>query len=1151
MRHSTILRGILVVLVLSEIVGWSGAAPGTIAGGLASVLRLPFFAPALLGAFAAQLVLRPTRRELVASLVAAAGMFWPLWQRLSGEPFGLASAVGSALGLGSLVVLTLLACQARGAERRSVLDVLEPALILPGFVILAYPMGYLTAALWPTTWDHRLFLVDAAFGAPLSFVVGRWAAAVPQLLAICLAVYVALPLALMLVQAMRQRQGERSSDALVAFIVLTLVGYVGYMAVPVAGPVYAFGDLFPALPPDPLTLSAAKSLAPPVPRNCMPSLHSGWALLVWWNARPLPRVARVVASVFLAITLLSTVALGFHYVVDLVAAFPLTMAVQAWATRVSDAGLRRRAIAFGAATTLGWMAMVTWLPGLPQWPVPLLWALAVAIVAASSVLERRVYAVRVQAGSGPEIEEVPFAIDLVASDAVAHDWIAHDSTDVVEGAARAGALQAWRSTAVAALLVLLGLSGFVHWAIVRQTLGLVFGATVAARAAMATLALFGFAAGLALGGKFAALLPNPLRVTAWVAALMTTAVWSTQRMVPWVEGVWTAQAHHADSAWFAALLSSTALQAVALVPGALLAGIAVVLLAEERRRRLPGYDTGLTVAAGLLLSGAALGALATGTVVIPTFYSLALPTALLLLVVVGSGVFSLSISPPELELCDSEEKNGPTIVGTLPLPGWRNSGGLAALGVVLGTLTASMLMVQRGFVGDTVYSRAHGSFLLAVGLALGALLARRASVASRVGLGWALAATSMMLWLGASLWMQVPDYFASFAGYGQQHRMLTFPAERELVRLCVGAFLLLPASLGLGASLQFAVDGVDPRQSEQATEAAALAWAVVVAGAAFALWGTAAVVVPLLGPMTALAAVSGVCALAAASLLRSAPLGTPAIAGLSAIAFVGLLAFPSSLEWAGVSSRTGLLFSKEPDSGQRVNWPLASEGLVPVRENSAGSLPGDRVVLGRDARSILLGDPQVLDRIELDGSAVHQPEVASQFSREFYALVAARLSPRGVMLQRFDLRQFSAIGLVSVLASAHLRFDELRVEVNAEEATLVACRASCPQQIRSASAVPTPNRPHEMALGLSNSGVEELLRSSAERLHVAPEVLASTDQDMFLAFHAPAAFVLPADQEPESLILLRGAVTGAGGGTSAALDVKDPVPLSETVPATD
>ena len=67
------------------------------------------------------------------------------------------------------------------------------------------------------------------------------------------------------------------------------------------------------------------------PVNCMPSMHLTWALLLAINARR--RWLQAALWVYASLITISTVGLGEHYLVDLIAAVPYTVAVQAAALR--------------------------------------------------------------------------------------------------------------------------------------------------------------------------------------------------------------------------------------------------------------------------------------------------------------------------------------------------------------------------------------------------------------------------------------------------------------------------------------------------------------------------------------------------------------------------------------------------------------------------------------------------------------------------------------------------------------------------------------------------------------------------------------------------------------------------------------------------
>jgi hypothetical protein len=105
---------------------------------------------------------------------------------------------------------------------------------------------------------------------------------------------------------------------------------------------------------------AAPPAAPAVPRNCMPSLHTTWVLLLWWHARPLSRWVRALAGFYLGFTLLATLRFGVHFACDLLVAFPFALAVQAACTpaSVGVAPVRLRAFLGGAALAGTWLLLI-------------------------------------------------------------------------------------------------------------------------------------------------------------------------------------------------------------------------------------------------------------------------------------------------------------------------------------------------------------------------------------------------------------------------------------------------------------------------------------------------------------------------------------------------------------------------------------------------------------------------------------------------------------------------------------------------------------------------------------------------------------------------------------------------------------------------
>src|SRR5262245_33870979 len=225
-----------------------------------------------------------------------------------------------------------------GAERARATCLFMLTCMLPVFTVLNPFFQDLTNLFTPTTLDSYAYAADEYLGAQWSFVVGRWFEAAPPLRIVSSVVYYTLLFAFLAVVVAQHRvQQPPYLEIFPTLLGTTLVGYALYLLFPLVGPVSAFGAAYPYLPPDIAAAFTAPLDTPLAPRNCMPSLHTVWVLLIWWHCRPLGWSMRIGAGVYLVFTLLATLGFGFHYLVDLIVAFPFAMLVQAQATPPSAA----------------------------------------------------------------------------------------------------------------------------------------------------------------------------------------------------------------------------------------------------------------------------------------------------------------------------------------------------------------------------------------------------------------------------------------------------------------------------------------------------------------------------------------------------------------------------------------------------------------------------------------------------------------------------------------------------------------------------------------------------------------------------------------------------------------------------------------------
>jgi hypothetical protein len=265
------------------------------------------------------------------------------------------------------------------------------------FVLLGYESSALlevAGRLHPATFDLFLYNFDASLGVQPSFGAGQLVLRFYWLTRIALIFYFALPIPLMMIYA--KQLVRRRSVAMAAFLGFCVVGPAGvifYNLLPACGPIYLLGSKFPF---EPLSSQQVKEmLIHPVlvsgVRNAFPSLHVAWALLASWYAMGLSNWTKVFVLLFLAVTVVATLGLGEHYFIDLVAALPFALMIQAGCAFQISWLDRRRCVPFlgGLLLILGWIALLRF--GLSiMWISPLIpWMLIACTIILSLVLQSR------------------------------------------------------------------------------------------------------------------------------------------------------------------------------------------------------------------------------------------------------------------------------------------------------------------------------------------------------------------------------------------------------------------------------------------------------------------------------------------------------------------------------------------------------------------------------------------------------------------------------------------------------------------------------------------------------------------------------------------------------------------------------------------
>jgi hypothetical protein len=261
-------------------------------GGIAILPTSHFFISCFLAALPLLLSTRPNRREIAFALIST-GTF--LGEVALLHKFDIVH-IALALGMGSIVGMF------SRKPQISVNSIIAIALPVSVFTIAAITIPL--CALTPHTIDSRLHSIDFGIGDAFQHAANS---VVPFGVAMYV-VYVTLPLAMAFMVIFSPEKDRLRIGGILAFAAVCALPF--YLLFPAVGPshVHYLGS----------------------PRNCMPSLHLTWALLLVVLSER--RWLKYVMACFAALTAVATLTTGEHYAIDLVAAIPFTWCVL-WLSR--------------------------------------------------------------------------------------------------------------------------------------------------------------------------------------------------------------------------------------------------------------------------------------------------------------------------------------------------------------------------------------------------------------------------------------------------------------------------------------------------------------------------------------------------------------------------------------------------------------------------------------------------------------------------------------------------------------------------------------------------------------------------------------------------------------------------------------------------
>ena len=895
---------------------------------------------------------RPPRGE--ARIVAAAGaalaaiavftQFPPLPGRTVWDWLFIA-----AVGFGASALAAWVLRLARGAEERGLTkDLLAASAIAP----LADPTvsAYLnlTVALQPATFDLGAYRFDAMLGFQPSASLALLAEHVPWFMVVLIGAYMFQPYGISLLYAMQRVAPQRQPFSVIAFQAVTalLSAVLFYHLYPVTGPKYAFGAAFPAALPDAGQLQGLSSLVPQGARNGVPSMHFAWALALWLNACCLGvKWVRALFAAWLGLTVLSTLALGEHYLVDLVVAVPLVVGILGLcALDFPWSRERARAVGVGLGLTLAWILALRFGSG-PLLAAPGVFAwLAIGGTIVASAMVYRPLKRMLLTGTPP---------------APARQAERRRLDGVNRPELRYAGL----------MFVLSGLAALIYQVVFSKALALTFGSQATATYTVLAVYMGGMALGAWLGGRLAAQRPDALKLY----ALCELGIGAYCVATPWIfEAIQAAYVTLATGTMpdaGALTIFRVLLGAVALMLPTVLMGATLPILARFFEGRAASLGSSVALLYGANTVGAALGALLSGYVIIP---ALGLGKTTLLAAVLNFVVVWLALSLHGRAGLQSPPPAVPVYALLAEEGGARRLGGLAlailgAGGIVTLALEVNYIHLLAVVAGNSAYAFSLMLFTFLLGLAAGAELARRLltlALPLPLVLAWFEFALAAVILAGVYLWDGLPAYFASF----ESHPLAREFGAREVVRGLACFVAMFPPAVMIGAIYPLAMEGVGRAHAERPIAALGRAAALNTAGNIVGVLAAGFWLLPAIGALRSIQLLAVICLALGTLALAWTALRRRPLAWAPAVAVVALLAAqPRSLDYTALASGANVYFAAQAFGRVIDHAESVDGGLTTVTAIAAP---------GKEALRVLLTNGKFQGTNDLGGEGVAQSGIA-------------------------------------------------------------------------------------------------------------------------------------------------------------------------------
>lgn len=650
-------------------------------------------------------------------------------------------------------------------------------------------MGFATEAalimskvIYPLTFDVLIYKIDAAFFNINIPIINFYEKSHPLVLTAITEVYSLLSIFLFLVVALFIRESKHDKYHIVRVLVVPFgLAFICYSIIPLTGPIYAFGtQYFPLNMPNSNELLPNTIFVTPAARNAMPSMHLTGALLIFLLTAALNKKIYFYASIlFLFLTAYATLALGEHYVLDLVVALPFSAFIGIGLANPDNFVFKNKKV-----TTLWVGAGITFT----------LWMLI--LLTSAEWLSNNLLFVQVFAIWSVLIATILFSIYI--------KYVWNDTELKIPSLEIEDTKKLETSTTprwVIGVFVASGFAGLLYEVVYAKSLAVTFGSTSLASYTVLTTYMSGMALGAWLGGYIADKVKKPLLYYAGIEAFIGLYAVITPFLFKVIQNIYVISVTglSADDPYVTFL--RVALGVIVLGIPTILMGATLPIMFKYLKQLNIQSDTAISRLYSANVIGAALGSFIGGYFFISAIGRIGATNL--------AAVFSLMIALYTIEQFKKQKKQTqeindyPSIISQVYVP---KIFGIVALVVLTvgGAVTLGLEVVSIHMLavvaGNSVYAFALMLAVFLLGLGLGSIFGKKAlSYIDRTTLiVLAQSGIAASIIITALLWDRIPAYFASF-GEMQNYIHLGFWA-REILRGAICALAMLPATLFIGAS---------------------------------------------------------------------------------------------------------------------------------------------------------------------------------------------------------------------------------------------------------------------------------------------------------------------------------------------------------------